>query len=408
MEFIEGSITSPRGILAAGVASGIKKNNKPDLALIQINGLGTAAAVFTSNQVKGHSLLRSLNLMKEEFPVRAIVINSGNANACVGLQGDRDAEEMAVLTAETLGICPEEVFTCSTGVIGIPMPMDNVAQGISIAASALSQDEYAGHDACKAIMTTDTTMKEAVTSFYIDDSEICVAGMAKGSGMIHPNMATMIAVITTDCVVDRDFLQWSLRQVVEKTFNRVSVDGDTSVCDTAVIVSTGLAENEPIGFSGNRELDGNARAFLRSLESVCMRLARNIAADGEGATKLIDVRVDGAADAAAAYKVALTVARSPLFKTAMFGGDPNWGRIITAIGNSEVPISPERIDISLGRLKVCEGGAGLPFDEATASDILRQDEIIVTIDLNSGAYYDHYWTCDFSYDYVKINGSYRS
>ncbi len=408
MEYFDGSITSPRGILASGTACGIKKNNKPDLALVQVNGLGTAASVFTSNQVKGHSLLRSLELAKQEKPIRALVINSGNANACVGSQGDLDAELMAELTAKALGVDPDEVFTASTGVIGQLMPMTKVASGIARAASLLSHDTSAGHSACEAIMTTDKIQKEAAVSFQIGDKEVILAGMAKGSGMIHPNMATMIAVITTDALVDRDFLRYALRLVTNKTFNRVSVDGDTSVCDSCTIVATGLAENEAIGFGADGEPDANAKLFLRSLEAVCMRLARNIAADGEGATKLIDVRVEGAATAETAYKVALAVAGSPLVKTAMFGEDANWGRVITAVGNSGVPIAPEKIDISFGRLKVCENGAGLPFDEAEASAILERDEIIVTIDLKSGAYSDHYWTCDFSYEYVEINGSYRS
>ncbi len=408
MEYIDGSITSPRGILAAGIACGIKKNGKKDLALIQVNGLGTAASVFTSNQVKGHSLLRSLELAKQERPVRALIINSGNANACVGPKGDEDAQLMAQTTADALGLQPEEVFTASTGVIGQLMPMEKLASCIKKAASLLSHDSQAGHDACEATMTTDKIQKEAAVRFLVGDKEVILAGMAKGSGMIHPNMATMIAVITTDAVVDRDFLEQALRQVTNKSFNRVSVDGDTSVCDSCTIVSSGLAENEAIGLDAKGELTDEARLFLRALESVCMRLARNIAADGEGATKLIDVRVDGAASAEIAYTVALTVARSPLFKTAMFGEDANWGRIITAVGNSGVPITPSKIDISFGRLKVCENGQGLPFDEDEALAILKKEEIIVTIDLKSGAYSDHYWTCDFSYEYVEINGSYRS
>lgn len=408
MNFFDGSITSPRGILAAGIAAGIKKNGKADLSLVQINGLGLAAAVYTKNQVKGHSLIRSRRLSLAGGPVHAVIINSGNANACVGPQGDADAEEMGRLTAERLGILPEEVLTCSTGVIGIPLPMDKVRAGIDAAAAALSHDPAAGSRACEAMMTTDKVRKEAAVSFTIDGREVLLAGMAKGSGMIHPNMATMIAVITTDAVADKDFMDRALRQVVNKTFNRVSVDGDMSVCDTAVLLSSGLAGNVPIGPAEDGSLGEDARLFLRALETVCMKLARQMAADGEGATKLIDVRVDGAADPAAAYEVALSVARSPLFKTAMFGEDPNWGRILTAVGYAPVKIWPERVDIAIGHLPVCAGGAALPFDEEEAAEILSQDEIIVNINLNSGSFSDHYWTCDFSYDYVKINGSYRS
>lgn len=408
MQFFDGSVTSPQGIWAAGVAAGIKKTGAKDLALVRIDGLGTSASVFTRNQVKGHSLQRSLKLAGQEQPVHAIVINSGNANACVGERGAADAEALARKTAELLGLQPEHVMTCSTGVIGIPLPLSAVEQGIEDAAGLLSRSTEAGHDACEAIMTTDKVMKEAAVVFEAGGKNVVLAGMAKGSGMIHPNMATMISVITTDMVVDRDFMDWALRQVVNKTFNRVSVDGDTSVCDTAILVSSGMAENEPAGFGPDRSLTEDARLFLQALEMVCMKLARIMAADGEGATKLIDVRVNGAADEETAYQVALSVARSPLFKTAMFGEDPNWGRILTAVGYAPVPIDPNRVDIAMGPLKVCERGEALPFDEDEASEILAQDEIVITIDLNSGIYSDHYWTCDFSYDYVKINGSYRS
>ncbi len=404
MEFKDGSITSPAGILAAGVSCGIKKNQQKDLALVQINGLGTAAAVFTRNQVKGHSLLRSQRLADQGQSIHAIVINSGNANACVGPEGDMAAEQMASLTADALGIAPESVLTCSTGVIGQPLPMDRLNQGISDAAARLQHEPDSGHAAAEAIMTTDKTMKEAVVSFTLDGTEICVAGMAKGSGMIHPNMATMIAVITTDAVIEQSFLQDTLRLVTEKTFNRVSVDGDTSVCDTAIVVTSGLAANKEI----NATTDEAARLFTRALETVCHRLARSIASDGEGATKLIDVRVEGAYSPEAAYRVALAVARSPLFKTAMYGEDANWGRVITAIGNSEVAIDPHKVNIAFGPLAVCRDGRGLPFDEAEALAILKNDEIIVTIDLGMGPYSDHYWTCDFSHEYVEINGSYRS
>lgn len=408
MNFIDGSVTSPQGILAAGVASGIKGNGKKDLSLLQIKGAGSAAAVYTKNQVKGHSLIRSRRLTAAGHKVRAVVINSGNANACVGEQGLRDADEMAAVTAKELGLVPEEVLTCSTGVIGVPLPMDKVIGGITQAASKLRSDTEAGHDACEAMMTTDRVRKEAAVSFELGGREITLAGMAKGSGMIHPNMATMIAVITTDCAADPEFMDRALRKVVNKTFNRVSVDGDMSVCDTALLLSTGLAGNPPISKTADPAADEAALLFMQALESVCMKLARAMAADGEGASKLIDIRAEGAPDAETAYEVALSVARSPLVKTAMFGEDPNWGRIITAVGYAPVKIDPERIDISIGNLQVCRNGAALPFDEDVASEILARDEIVVTIDLHSGHFSDHYWTCDFSYDYVKINGSYRS
>ena len=340
MKFIDSSITAPRGISAAGISCGIKGSGKKDLCLLQVSGLGLAAAVYTQNQVKGHSLKRSLGLSRSGGRFHAVVINSGNANACVGPQGDADAREMADAAAEKLGIRADEVLTCSTGVIGERLPMNRLISGIDEAAALLSHDIDAGHDACEAIMTTDTVRKEAVVEIEIGGKPVTVAGMAKGSGMIHPNMATMIAVITTDCIADQDFLDRSLRETVNKTFNRVSVDGDTSVCDTAILISSGLASNEPIGFEQDKSLNEEARTFVRALEAVCMKLARSIAADGEGAGKLIDVRVDGAPDAETAKQVALSVARSPLVKTAMFGEDPNWGRILTAVGYAPVEIQP--------------------------------------------------------------------
>lgn len=407
MEFIDGSIASPLGIQAAGVSAGLKEGSSPDLALLLCKGMGTAAAVFTQNQIQGHSLKRSRRIIDRNGPVHAILINSGNANACVGAQGDEDAETLAEWASKHLGQLPDEVITMSTGIIGEPLPMETIRQGLAEAVSSLAHDREAGQLAEEAIMTTDTVPKSATVTFDIGGKEVTLSGMAKGSGMIHPNMATLLGVITTDCAVDREFLQDTLRKAVDKTFNRVTIDGDTSPCDMVVAVSSGLADNETVGSGEHGSDTADAKAFAMALETVLMRLARMIAGDGEGATKLIDVRVEGAETPRDAYEVALSVASSPQFKTAMFGEVADWGRIIAAVGNSIAIVDPDRIDINLGQLEVCRDGALVPFDEERADKIMSNPEIIITIDLGRGAYADHYWTCDYSYDYVKINSSYH-
>lgn len=407
MEFIEGSIASPLGIQAAGVSAGLKDGPVSDLALVICKGLGTAAAVFTQNQVQGHSLKRSRRIIDKGGPIHAILINSGNANACVGSQGDADAETLAEWSAKQLGQLSDEVITMSTGIIGQPLPMETIKEGLAEAVQTLGHNREAGQLAEEAILTTDTVPKSATVTFEIGGVQATLSGMAKGSGMIHPNMATLLGVITTDCVVDRNFLQDSLRKAVEKTFNRVTIDGETSPCDMVVAVSSGLAGNEPVGLTEEGAETGDTKTFAMALETVLMRLARMIAGDGEGATKLIDVRVEGAETSRDALEVALSVARSPQFKTAMFGEVPDWGRIIAAVGNAVAVVDPDRIDISLGQLEVCREGALVVFDEERASRILSNPEIIITIDLGRGAFADHYWTCDYSYDYVKINSNFH-
>jgi len=331
----------------------------------------------------------------------AVIINSGNANACVGEEGYKNAKEIAKHASELLECSPEEILVGSTGVIGIPLNMEAVLAGIDEAVSGMEPE--GGHDAVEAIMTTDTIPKEIAVEFEIQGVKVVIGGMAKGSGMIHPNMATMIGIITTDVNISRKLLEKALKDVVKHTFNRISVDGDTSVCDMVLALANGLADNPGIVIE-DRDYD----EFKKALEFVCTYLARLIAKDGEGATKLIEVVAEGASSEDDAYKVVNAVAKSPLVKTAIFGEDANWGRIITAVGYSGADIDPLKIDINIGDVAVCRNGAAVPFDEEEASKVLAQDEIKIYINLNNGDFSDRMWTCDFSYDYIKINGSYRS
>lgn len=402
MKIIEGSITAPQGFQAAGVACGLKKNGQPDLALIVSDRPASVAGVFTQNVVKGHSLQLTREHIKSGIS-RAVVINSGNANACVGEAGLADARAMAEAVARQLGCPAEQILTGSTGVIGKRLDMGAVQKGIAAAFSNLDSSPEAGHRAEAAIMTTDLVAKECVVRFQIGQSEITVAGMAKGSGMIHPNMATMIGVITTDCVVSSEVLSTLLTSTVNKTFNRVSVDGDTSVCDMVVVLANGAAGNAPITLDSE-----SAEQLAEAFEIVSTELSRLIARDGEGATKLVEVRANGVRTSDDAYKIVLAIARSPLVKTAIFGEDANWGRILTAAGYSGADFDPDHCDIYLGDLKVCEKGCALPFDEAIAKSILQQKDLLIRVELNEGTASDRIWTCDFSYDYVKINGSYRT
>jgi len=403
IKLINGSITSPIGFLASGVACGLKKNGNADLAIVSSTNMANACGVFTKNVVKGHSLKRTMRVLKNG-KAKAVVINSGNANACVGNQGDKDADTMADLTSGLLSCHPDEVLTGSTGVIGLLLPMDKVRSGIADAVSKLDSSEESGHLAEIAIMTTDTVAKEFTIEIHIGGRPVTISGMAKGSGMIHPDMATMISVITTDCDIEHSMLQKALSMVTEKTFNRVSVDGDTSVCDMVVILANGQAENRTISDLFSNEFF----LFTDALEYGCRKLSKDIAGDGEGATKLLEILVKNALTKEDAVKIINSVAKSPLVKTAMFGQDANWGRILTAVGYSGANFNPDHCNIFIGDLQVCANGNALPFDESIAKSILSQKEIHITIDLCDGDVDDHIWTCDFSYDYVKINGSYRS
>jgi len=400
MDVINGGITAPKGFLAAGVACGLKKNGKKDLALISSTCPAAVAGVFTTNVVKGHSLQVTMEHIKNGY-ANAIVINSGNANACVGEQGYKDAKEIASITANLLECKSENVLVGSTGVIGIQLDMTAIRSGIKNAVKNLNSN--GSSDAVTAIMTTDTKPKEIAVETEIQGKNIRIGGIAKGSGMIHPNMATMIGIITTDAKISPNLLDKAVKEVIKKTFNRVSVDGDTSVCDMVIIFANGQKGNP-----GLVDEDYEYHKFKDALLYVCTYLAKNIAADGEGATKLVEIKVNGASCEDDALKIANAIATPPLVKTAIFGEDANWGRIITAAGYSGANFDPNLVDIYIGNLLVCKNGTAVSFSEEKAKEILSQNEISIIIDLNSGTHSDRMWTCDFSYDYVKINGSYRS
>lgn len=393
------------GFTAAGIAAGIKKSGDPDLALLVCEAGARGALIATTNVVKGHSLQRSIAVLDSGSRVHALLINSGNANACVGPDGDRDAEQVAGLVAAAIpGARAETVLTASTGVIGFRLPMEAMARGIQAAASILTADGSGFEAAAQAIRTTDTHRKLERRTAIIDGCACSLAGMAKGSGMIHPNMATMIAVLLTDLAIAPACLKTMLKRAADRSFNRLSVDGDMSVCDMVVLLASGEAGNPEID-----DPDGEtAVAVQAELDALAIELARQLARDGEGATKLIEIRVRGTASDEDAAKIASSIARSPLFKTMIYGEDANWGRILTAAGYAGVDFDPGRVSIHIGDLEFCRDGMATDFDEGRALEILQAEEILVTVDLHAGSCGTRYWTCDFSHDYVSINGSYRS
>lgn len=397
MKMIKGGITAPKGFKAAGTACGIKKNNQLDLALVVSEKKCSAAAVFTKNVVKGHSLKLTIDNLKYKT-AKAVVINSGNANACVGPKGDEAAKNIVAFLSEKLQCNFNDVIINSTGVIGVALDSNKICTGLEQCINNLST--AGGKNATEAIMTTDTYPKECAVSFFINGKEVTIGGMAKGSGMIHPNLATMIGVLTTDADINSELLDNVLKKAISKTFNRISVDGDTSVCDMVVVLANG---------ESNCKITSNElEVFSKAVEKVCTNLSKSIAKDGEGATKLIEIYVNNSLTKEDAYKIACSIAKSPLVKTAIFGEDANWGRIITAAGYSGADFDPDKIDIFIGDIKVCENGTALLFDEQKAKDLLALDEVKIIVDLKQGKYCDRMWTCDFSYDYIKINGSYRT
>lgn len=394
------SISLPKGYKTAGVACGIKKSGKNDLALIVSDTPAVAAGVFTKNIVKGHSLKWSMKHIKSNL-MKAIVINSGNANACVGTCGDQDAAVIAETTANLLNCEKEQVLLGSTGVIGYRLPIDKIKAGLASAYGKLNDKNT--KDTVSAIMTTDTFPKETSISVSLSGKTVTIYGMAKGSGMIHPNMATMIGVILTDASISKNLLQKALSSIVDKSFNRISVDGETSVCDKVLLLANGLAENTEIITEGS-----DYCAFVAGLEHVAVTLSKMLVKDGEGATKLVEIVVKNAADLENAHLIACAISKSPLVKTALFGEDANWGRILTAAGYSGAVFDPDLVDIWIGDMLMCKNGAALPFDEDKALSTLKKNEITITVDLKTGNAEDTMWTCDFSYDYIKINGSYRT
>lgn len=403
MKLTDGGVCAAKGFTAAGVHCGIRKNKtKRDLALIYSEKRATAAAVYTKNLVKGAPLRVTREHLADGW-AQAVICNSGNANTC-NANGREIALSTCRVLAEALKIDEKDVVVASTGVIGQSMTMEPIERGVPLLIEALGNNSA---DAANAIMTTDTRLKEIAVSFEVGGKECKIGGIAKGSGMIHPNMATMLVFITTDCAISSEMLKKALSTDINETFNMVSVDGDTSTNDMVTVLANGMAGNEEITAEG-AEFD----IFMQALNTVTVNLCRRIAADGEGATKLIECKVSGAADDKTAKTVAKSVISSSLTKAAMFGADANWGRVLCAIGYSGAEVDVDKIDVSFlskaGRVDVCKNGAGIDFSEDEAKKVLTEDEIDILVELNSGEYSSTAWGCDLTYDYVKINGDYRT
>ena len=404
MEIISGGVCAAKGFKAAGVHCGIRKNRtKRDLSLIYSEKRATAAAVYTTNLVKGAPLTVTREHIKDGY-ARAVICNSGNANTC-NANGIEIAEQTCELLGKELNIPAEDIVVASTGVIGQPLDITPIKNGIPELVGALSKD--GSKQAAEGIMTTDTKIKEVAVSFKIGGKECKIGGIAKGSGMIHPNMATMLVFLTTDCAISAEMLKKALSGDIQNTFNMISIDGDTSTNDMVTLLANGMAENEEITAEGK-----DFNTFMKALNTVTVYLCRRIAGDGEGATKLIECKVTGAETEETAKTVAKSVICSSLTKAAMFGADANWGRVLCAIGYSGAAVDVNKIDVSFksakGEIAVCENGAGIPFSEEKAKDILLEDEIEILVCLNSGEYSSTAWGCDLTYDYVKINGDYRT
>jgi len=406
MKKITGGVTAAKGYQAAGVYAGIKKMRK-DMALIYSTVPTIGAGTFTTNVVKAAPVKWDMKITKESPFVQAVVLNSGVANACTGAEGDLNNELMAKVVADSMNISLNAVYTASTGVIGKQMPIDIMKEGVKLLAAELNEGIEAGTMAAEAIMTTDTYSKECAVSFLIDGKEVIIGGMAKGSGMIHPNMATMLGVITTDIAISKELLQEALSADVKLSFNMISVDRDTSTNDSLLILANGLAGNKAI-----TEKNADYLNFCEALNYVTTDLAKKMAADGEGATKLFEVQVVGAPTHEDAVVISKSIITSSLVKTAVFGNDANWGRILCAMGYSGVDFDPDKVDLYIesadGKLKLVENGMATDYSEETATKILSAKEVKATADLKAGSSEATAWGCDFSFDYVKINADYRS
>ncbi|MNW49810.1 Arginine biosynthesis bifunctional protein ArgJ [compost metagenome] len=399
----EGSITSPKGFQAGGLHCGLKKTSRNDLGAIVCEVPAVAAAVYTTNVFQAAPLKVTRESIASEGRLRAVVVNSGNANACTGQQGEADAYEMRAATAKAFGLADHEIAVASTGVIGELLPMDRVRDGIVGLPGTLSSGSEGAEQFCQAILTTDLVKKEVCVSMNIDGREVKIAGAAKGSGMIHPNMATMLAFVTTDAVIEQKALQGLLGAATDLTFNMITVDGDTSTNDMLVAMASGLA--------GNSELTTEHpdwEAFAAGFQHVCQTLAKAIARDGEGATRLVEVTVTNAVSDEAARAIAKTVVGSSLVKSAVFGADANWGRIIAAVGRAGQPVNPDTVDIKLGDIVVLTASRPIPFDEEEALAYLQGDTVTIHVDLNNGTGEATAWGCDLTYDYVRINAAYRT
>jgi glutamate N-acetyltransferase/amino-acid N-acetyltransferase len=400
IDFIPGgTVTSPGGFYAGAVHAGIKKDkDRLDLGILCSEAPCATAGLFTSSRIKSAPVTLCQEKLKEGRAL-ALVVNSGCANAYTGEQGMVDAVEMATLTAEGIGVSSEDVLVASTGVTGHPLPMELIREGIGKV--ILSHD--GGHELARAIMTTDTVPKEAAVAVKTSDSEFTVGGIAKGSGMIHPDLATMFCFLTTDAAVELDFLRSALRKAADVSFNMISVDGDTSPSDTVLLMANGMAGSEPIT-AGSQQAD----TFQQALDQICIYLAKALARDGEGATKLIEVTVSGAGNIAEARLAARAVVSSTLIKTAVHGGDPNWGRVIMALANSGVEVVESKIDLHIGDIGVVKGGRALPFNEESVAQVFNQSEVAIRLHLNLNTASATAWGCDLSEEYVTINSQYMT
>ncbi len=405
MKIIEnGNVTSAKGFLAAGVKAGIKASGNYDMALVYSESPAVSAGAFTRNLVRAAPVTLSELHVKSDN-VQAIVVNSGNANACTGDEGYRNAESMCKLVAGRLNLQQNSVLVASTGIIGVQLPMEKINVGIDKVVDALSRD---GDLATKAIMTTDTTEKNIAVELEIQGKTITIGGIAKGSGMIHPNMGTMLGFITTDIAIEKEILREAFLASVDESYNMVSVDGDTSTNDTAIVLANGQAGNVVIASKD----DAGYVEFVEALRFVNQTLAKKIAEDGEGATKLIETNVFGAKTVEDARKVAKSVIGSSLVKTAIFGGDANWGRILCAVGYSAADLVVDQIEIYVkggeAKVQIVAHGAGIEFDESVLSQIFSEKKVEIEIYLHNGSEVATAWGCDLSYDYVKINADYRT
>ena len=401
MKKIDGWLTAPQGFITAGVKAGIKVSDNHDVAVIYSTVPAACGAVFTQNKMCAAPVLVSREVNKEAY-AQAIVVNSGCANACTGEQGLQDAQKMQAHAAELLGIEPKQVFVCSTGVIGQFLPMDKLFTGIDDAVDSLDENE--GESCAMAIQTTDTFIKKAAYEVNIGGKKVTVAGIAKGAGMIHPNMATMLTFITTDAAVAPDVLKRAVKAAADKSFNMVVVDGDTSTNDSMIVLANGLAENEII----LSEEHPDYPVFFEALLACATDLAKMIARDGEGATKFLEVNVTGAASWEDAKTAAMAIAKSPLVKTAFFGEDPNWGRIVCAAGYSGAQMTADKVNLAIGGVRLVENGMNCNVPAEQLAPIMSEHDISMTIDLAAGEAEATVWTCDFSYEYVKINGEYHT
>ncbi len=404
MKMISGGVCAAKGFTASGIHCGIRKNRtKKDLALIFSEKPASTAAVYTTNLVKGAPLTVTKNHISDGI-AQAVICNSGNANTC-NANGIEVAEKMSDALASAMGIKASDVVVASTGVIGQPLNLEPIVTGIPSLVAALSKE--GGDDAAEGIMTTDTVKKEIAVEFSVGGKTCRLGGIAKGSGMIHPNMATMLVFLTTDAAISPAMLQKALSTDIANTFNMVSVDGDTSTNDMVTVLANGMAGNDEIVSEG-----ADFEAFMQALNTVTVYLCRMIAGDGEGATKLLECRVSGAEDVATAKTVAKSVICSSLLKAAMFGADANWGRVLCAIGYSGANVDVDRVDVSFrsakGEIAVCKNGAGIEFSEEKAKEILLEKEIEILVSVGAGACEATAWGCDLTYDYVKINGDYRT